>query len=41
LEIIYKSNQSTKQIRLGFWIDRVPKLKEKRNHFYSNIRQGV
>ncbi len=41
LEIIYKSNQSTKKSGLGFWIDGVTLLKEKHKLFYSNVRQGV
>ncbi len=35
LEMIYKSNQSTKQSRLGF------EQTEKRENFISNVRQGV
>ncbi len=41
LEMIYNREQSTKQSRLGFWIDSVSELKEERKRFCSNIRQGV
>jgi hypothetical protein len=40
LEIIYQSKQSTKENRLGFWIDRASQLKEKLKHLYSNDKTG-
>jgi len=41
LEIMYKSNQRTKQSRLGFENGQSVSIKREAQALYSNIRQGV
>jgi hypothetical protein len=41
LEIIYKSNQRTKQSRLGFENRQSVLIKREAQALYSNVRQGV